>query len=209
MDNNENELKEKVSKAISYKVTEICVPYALTRHVRLVTKNTDIIVSNMIDYPFGLMDTKSRLSSIENAIKNGAQKINIVIQNPYLSFRKYDKIKIDLAQNYDLCAQNNIDISCYLEYRVFTHHALLKACNILLDNNINNVYVSTGHLLDDPMDNLTACILLSKKTKINTIFTSNIWTEKQARYLQKNKITNFNFTNLRSIELINNYVNFC
>lgn len=87
----------------------------------------------------------------------------------------------------------------FLEYRVFTHQSLIKACNILLETPISNVYVSSGYMLDNPDDNVIACVLLQQKTNIKTIFTSNIWQKKHTDALKKNNINSMRFSNINSI----------
>lgn len=205
LDNTEIDLKEKITKAIENNVSCICVPFAFTKLCKSLIKNTSIILANPIDYPLGLSDTESRGRLINNAISNGATKINIVIQNNYLSTRKYEKIKEDIQQNYEICSKNKVLIDYYIEYRVFTHQSLIKACSILTENNIQNVYVSTGYFLDDPDDNLIATILLRDKSKINTIFSGNIWTKKHVENLQKNNVDNIAVNNLQSIKILNQY----
>jgi deoxyribose-phosphate aldolase len=204
IDNNENEIKTKIAEAIKYNISSIIVPFAHTKLCRSMTKNTNILVGNAIDYPMGFLDTESRNCAINKAIDNGAQKINIVIQTCLLANRKYDKIKEDIQKNYETCQSKGIELSYYLDYRTFTHQSLIKACSLLIENNIQKVYVSTGHFLDDPDDNLIAVILLKDKTKIQTIFNGNVWTKKHIDNLRKNKIQYMSFNNLYGIRLINN-----
>lgn len=202
IDNNEDEIREKILSAINCKIQSICVPYIHTKTCKLLTKNTDIIVSNAIDYPMGASDSISRQEMINNHINNGAEQINIVIQNPYLSSRKYDKIRTDIKGNFEICQKKNIKLKYYLEYRVFTHQTLTKVCNIFLENNINEIYVSTGYMLDDPNDNLIAAVLLKEKTGIETIFNGKIWTKKHIENLVKNNITNISVSSLESLKLL-------
>lgn len=199
LDYTEEEFKSSVESAIKAGVDCISVPFALTKLCKSITKNTQILVSNPIDYPLGISDIKTRNSAVLNSIQNGADKIEIVIQNNYLSSKKYDKLRQDIQSNFEICKTNNIPIFYYLEYRVFTHQSLIKACNILLEMLIDNIYVSSGYMLDNIDDNIIATMLLQQKTNIKTICTSDIWTKKQAQLLLKNKISRFRFKSLNSI----------
>lgn len=199
LDMSDIDIKDSVNKAIQYDIDCISVPFFYTKMVKSIVENKKIIVSNAIDYPFGFSDTKTRNSSIANAIDNGAQKIDIVFQNNYLSNKKYDKIRNDISTNIELCKKNNVDIYFYLEYRIFTHQALIKACSILMEFGIDKIYVSTGHMLDDISDNIIAYDLLKQKSNIKPIFTANIWTKNHISILNKNKISQIRFTNINSI----------
>jgi len=207
LDNTEVEIKSNIELAIQQRVNVISVPFALTKFCKSLVKGTDILVSNAIDYPLGISDTKTRNSAISNAIDNGAQKIDLVLQNNYLSLKKYDKLKQDIYSNLEICKKYNIELCFYLEYRTFTHQSLIKACNMLYETgSINNVYVSTGYMLDNIDDNIIAVVLLKQKTNINTIFSGNIWTEQHVRTLVKNNINHIRFNNIYSAILYNKYL---
>lgn len=201
-DNTEDEIKLRVESAIRLGINCISVPFALTKFCKNITKNTNTIVSNAIDYPLGILDTKTRNNAVSNAIDNGAEKIEIMIQNNYLSGKKYDKIRQDIKTNHEICQAKNIPIYYYLEYRVFTHHSLIKACNLLLETPIDTVYVSSGHMLDSVEDNMIATMLLQQKTNIKSIFSTDIWTKQQAQLLLKNNIDKFRFKSINSLDTL-------
>lgn len=202
LDYNEEEIKSSIENAISLNVNCISVPFALTKLCKTLTKNTGIIVSNPIDYPLGILDTKTRNNAVINAISNGAEKIEIVIQNNYLNYKKYDKIKADMQSNFEICQKNNIALNYILEYRVFTHQSLIKACNLMLEIPLQTVYVSSGYMLDNVEDNIVACVLLNQKTKIETIFSGNIWNKKQTELLNKNNIKSLRLNTINSIRTV-------
>jgi deoxyribose-phosphate aldolase len=205
LDLDEEEIKVKILNAQSLNINCISIPYFYTKLVKSLVKDTQIIVSNSIDYPHGLSDTKSRNSAVKNAIVNGAQKIEIVIQNNLLSNRKYDKIRNDIKSNIDICAINNIPITYYLEYRIFTHHSLIKACDIIQEFGLKSVYPSTGNMIDNIDDNIIASILLKEKTGISTIFTGNIWNKNHIEKLNKYKIDQIRTNTLNGVRLFNEF----
>lgn len=201
LDYDDQETKQAIENAIKYSVDCICVPFAYTKYCKSLVKDTKIKISNAIDYPLGLLDSKTRKEAIINAIDNGAEKICIVLQNNYLNLKKYDKIRQDIKLNYDICAERNVSISYFLEYRIFTHQSLIKACNILMEIPIDTIYVSTGYMLDNVEDNIIASVLLKEKTGINTIFSTNIWTKKHTELLNKNQIDHLRFSHINSLSL--------
>lgn len=201
LDYSEEEIKHNVERAVALGIKNLSVPYAWTKFCRSIIKDSGISISNAIDYPLGVLDTKTRNSAIINAIDNGADKIEIVIQNNYLNNKKYDKIRADIKSNYEICQQKNIPIQYFLEYRIFTHQSLIKACNILLETPIDTVYTSTGHMLDNVEDNIVASVLLEQKTQIKTIFTGNVWNKKQVEILKKNNIQRIRSKTIHGIDL--------
>ncbi len=202
IDFDENEIKTNIETAKTYRIQGISVPFYYLKFCKNLVKDAPIIVSTSIDYPMGLSDTKTRNSAISNAIDIGADKIEIVMQNNYLSNRKYDKIRSDIKSNIDICRANNIALHYYLEYRVFTHQSLIKACEILQEFDIDTVYPSTGYMLDSLEDNLVASVLLNQKTGIKTIFSGNLWNKDHIKKLKNSHISHYRVNNLNALSLI-------
>ena len=200
LDYSEIDIKTSIESILNFGIDTISVPYFYTKLAKNIILNyPNISISNAIDYPFGLSDIKTRNEAVSNAIDNGATKISLVFQNNYLSNKKYDKLRQDISTNLEICKKHNIDLIYYLEYRVFTHQSLIKACNLLLEATLDKVYVSTGHMLDEIHDNIIAVNLLKQKTNIQPIFTANIWTKEHVSLLKKNKIESIRFTNTNAI----------
>lgn len=205
LDLSEEEIKILVEQSLQLNIQCISVPYYYLKMVKSIVGDK-IKISTAIDYPFGISDIKSRNQAINNAVDNGANQISVVFQNSYLSNKKYDKLRQDIAANIDICKKLNVPLIYYLEYRVFTHQALIKACNLLLESLLDKVYVSTGYMLDDINDNIIAVSLLKQKTNINCIFTANIWNKEHVNILKKNDIQLIRFNNLNSIRTYNQYI---
>lgn len=206
LDYSEIDIKTSVESILNLGIDSISVPYFYTKLAKSITANySHISISNAIDYPFGVSDIKSRNEAVSNAIDNGADKISLVFQNNYLSNKKYDKLRQDISSNLEICKKHNVDLIYYLEYRIFTHQSLIKACNLLLEASIDKVYVSTGHMLDEIHDNIIAVNLLKQKTNINPIFTANIWTKDHVSLLRKNEISSIRFNNINAIKTYYSY----
>lgn len=205
LDLSEEDLKSNLDKISSHSIDAISVPYFYTKATKTLINNT-IPVGNAIDYPFGILDIKSRNTAVLNAIENGATQISIVFQNNYLSNKKYDKLRQDISSNLEICKQHDIPLIYYLEYRIFTHQSLIKACNLLMEASLTKVYVSTGYMLDDINDNIIAINLLQQKTNINPIFTANIWTKDHVALLKKNHINDIRFNNINAIKTYFRYL---
>lgn len=206
LDYSEIDIKTNIESVLSLGIDSVSVPYFYTKLAKTITANySGILISNAIDYPFGLSDIKTRNEAVSNAIDNGADKISLVFQNNYLSNKKYDKLRQDIISNLEICKKHNIDLIYYLEYRIFTHQSLIKACNLLLEASIDKIYVSTGHMLDEIYDNIIAVNLLKQKTNINPIFTANIWTKDHVSLLKKNEISCIRFNNLNAIKTYYSY----
>lgn len=175
-------------------------------HIKLtssVINNDNILINANIDYPYGQMDTENRLEIVSKAIDGGAKIITLACQWYYAVNRKYDKIRKDVEAILDLCSKNKVELRYTLEYRVFSYPLMQKISKILLEKNINTIYVSSGQYLDNIYDNLIATAMINKKVSdINIICTGNIWTTEHAELLKKNKIYGHRANSIHSLELL-------
>jgi deoxyribose-phosphate aldolase len=199
---NETEIKEQLLQAIKYpaEVISVLPPYVkLAKSLVLPSQK----VSCPIDYPLGVLDLKSRLSSISSAIKNGAEIVEILLPVYPLCNRKYDKFREDIKNCLDLCLENNVELRYVLEYRIYTYELLYKVAQILLDLGISTVYPSSGYSLDEISDNILAAALINKKSpSINIICNGNIWNSGHVQMVQKAKLYGIKVFSIHSLDII-------
>ena len=199
---NETEVKENIKTAIKYPVYSISVLPFYLKTAKSIIGQHPIKLSTVVDYPLGTSDLKTRMSATENAIKNGANSIEIVIPTQFLSNRKYDKFREDVDSQSKLCIQNKVEIKYILEYRVFAYELLYKIAQILQSYGVSDIYPSTGYLLDDIYDNILAAALISKKNPdINTICNGNIWNSDQIQTIYKMNLYGIKVNSLNALSL--------
>lgn len=195
------EIKQYLTSIIKYNLDNISIlPYYL-KHAVKINQNSNTTISCPIDYPLGILDSKSREYEIQNAIKNGANKIDVVCPTMFLINRKYDKLREDIKKNLDICLSNNVEINYILEYRLFNYAFLSKIAEILYSMGIKKIYPSTGHMLDCIEDNIIACNYLNQKTPIKCISTADAWTKQHIKNLIKYKIYGIRFKKLNALKL--------
>jgi deoxyribose-phosphate aldolase len=197
----DEEIKNNVALAIQLGIKHIGLHYINISLIKGLIEEHSLTVSAPSDYPYGLLDPKSRLSIIGSAIKAGAKTIDLVAPAKLIANRKYDKLRDDIKNSLALCQENNVDLRYILEYRVFNHETLAKTCQILKNLGIQYILPATGHMLDDISDNMIACKYLSAKSQIQTICNGNIWTEKQSEILRLSNIYGVRLHHISSIAL--------
>lgn len=197
----DDELKTNLQQAITYSPDTISV---LPTSVKI-AKNilpSSILLSTVVDYPLGILDSKNRNSVTETCIKNGTNIINIVAQPHNFCNRKYDKFRDDIRANAEVCSKYGVELRYVLEYRVFTYELLYKVSQILLDLGVNTIYPSTGYLLDNINDNILAAGLINKKVSINIICNGNLWNIDQINIVKKSSLFGVMVNSLNALELI-------
>lgn len=198
---NETELKEVLKKILIYNPDVISVLPFYTKYVKTLLSPTTKL-STIIDYPFGVSDSLSRIISIEQSVKDGSDEIELVMQSSFLCNRKYDKIRKELEAFSNICIANSIKPKCILEYKLFAPELLYKACSLLAEFNINTVYPSANFLMDNVSDNILAGMLMLKKhPKLLVIFNGSAWTTEQIDVITNNsQIEAYRTSNIYTLE---------
>lgn len=202
----DEELKKNLNEVVTYNPSTISVLPAnikLAKNIISSSNNQNIKTSTCIDYPMGILDTKTRNIAIESSIRSGTEIVSICAQSYFFCNRKYDKFREDIRSNLEICSQNNVKLRYFLEYRVFTYELLYRVSQILLDLGIDTIYPSTGYLLDDINDNLVATALINKKVPINIICNGNIWNNSQISNISKSKIHGIKVNSINALDLFN------
>lgn len=205
---NESEIKEVIKKALSFQPHSISIlPYYIRTIRPIISGRTDL--SCIIDYPFGLSDSSSRILSIEQAIRDGTDIIELVMSSSLLCNRKYDKLRKELEIYSGLCLSGNVQPRCVLEYKIFAPELLYKAASILSEFNINVIYPSANFLIDNISDNILAGMLIHEKNpKTNIVFSGSAWTNDQIDMVLNNKqIYGYKTTNIYTLEKIYQKIN--
>lgn len=171
------------------------------KQIKKITRE-EVPVGCFVDHPLASCAFLRRLDLINDAIDHGANNIAITIPFYYMINRKYDRLREDVAKNYEACKKYNIGLKYILEYRKFDHGLLTKICEILIEGSIDTIYPSTGFFLDNLDDNLIACGYLSQKTNIKTIINGNIWLPAHANSIIKMNPYGVSINNITGLEIL-------
>lgn len=97
-------------------------------------EGTSVSVGAAISFPLGQTTIETKVFETENAIQNGADEIDYVVNIVELKNRNYSYIDDEMKQIVEVCKKNHVTIkvifeNCYLsrEEKVFLCHTALKA----------------------------------------------------------------------------------
>ncbi len=131
--------------AKDYKVASVCVRPSDVSLVKNELKGSDVLNTTVIGFPHGTTTTAVKLFEAEEAIKNGAQELDVVINIGKLRSGELDFVKKDIKAVTDLAHSHDVLIkvifeNCYLDTR-----QKIAACKICNDIKVDYVKTSTGY----------------------------------------------------------------
>lgn len=168
-----------------------------------ISKQNDIIIGSVIDFPFGVLSTENKLNIIKKSIQDGAKSIEIVMPSFLINNRQNVKIKKDIEQCYDLCSENAVNLHYILEYRIYNYSCLSRLVKFLLGFNLNDIYISTGYRLDDIYDHIIAMRMIIKENEnANIICNANIYNKEHLEILESSNLSHFRVNSVNALTMI-------
>ena len=163
-----------------------------------------IKLSAIVDYPFGILDTKSRLEVVNKCISDGAESIEMVLPSFLLTNKQTAKIKQDIESVYSICSDKSINLHYVLEYRSYNYSCLARIVKLLLNYDLNDIYISTGHRIDDIYDHIIAIAMITKHIPdANIICNANIYNTEHLGLLKLSNLQHFRVNSIYTLDLIN------
>lgn len=107
-------------------------------------KDTDIDVGAAISFPLGQTTIESKLFDTKNAIENGANEIDYVINITELKNKNYDYIEKEMSEMVAICHKNSVLIKVIFENTYLTNEEITTVAQIAKKVKPDFIKTSTG-----------------------------------------------------------------
>lgn len=137
-----NQIIELCNQAIKYDFASVCVN---PTHIKLCAeklKDSDVKVCTVIGFPLGANTSEVKAFETKNAIENGADEIDMVLNIGALIEGNYELVKNDIKAVYE--AANNTLVKVIFETCLLTDKQIVDACKICMEIGVEYVKTSTG-----------------------------------------------------------------
>ena len=141
-DATEQELINLFKEAKEYNFFGVCVNPC---HIKLAQENlkdSAVKIVTVIGFPLGANSTAVKVYETQNAIEDGADEIDMVINVTWLKDKKYDLIVNEIKNIKEACGNHNLKV--ILETDLLTKDEIKKACELCIDGGADLVKTSTG-----------------------------------------------------------------
>ncbi len=139
-----SEIKQLCEEAIEYNFASVCVnPYYVKTCFDLI-KSSNVKVCTVIGFPLGATTTQTKVLEAEEAIKNGAEELDMVLNIGKLKDKDYDYVYDDIKLIVDLSKKHLCTSKVILETCLLSDEEKVTACLLSKEAGINFVKTSTG-----------------------------------------------------------------
>lgn len=140
----EEEIKKGCETAKKYDVATVCCsPAALPLVVKLL-KGSDVKPSTVIGFPHGYNRTETKVFEAQQAIKDGAVELDMVLNISKLKSRDFDYVKKDIKAVVDVAHKHKAIAKVILENFYLTDELKETACKLCEEAGADFVKTSTG-----------------------------------------------------------------
>lgn len=137
---------EKIEKlceeAKEYNFASVCVNGYWVSTCAKLLKGTEVKVCTVVGFPLGAMTSKAKAFETKEAIENGAQEIDMVMNIGAFKTGYYDKVKEDIEAVVSAAAGHCVKV--ILENCLLTKEEIVKACQLCVEAKATFVKTSTG-----------------------------------------------------------------
>ncbi len=143
-DQSEGDLRANVKMCIDYGVASICVrpcDIKLTSHL---LKDSSVMLSCVLSFPHGDDTAPTKVFQAEQAIADGVQEIDMVMNIGQFLSGNYEYVLNDIKSVVNIAHANNVIIKVIQESCFLTLAGVAKACELSYEAGADFVKTSTG-----------------------------------------------------------------
>ena len=138
------EINKLCKEAITYEFASVCINPCYVVMCRELLKGSNVKVCTVIGFPLGATTTETKRAEAEQALKNGAEEVDMVINVGMLKQGKYEYIFNDINQVVLAAKRNKAICKVIIETALLTDEEKIKACLIAKEAKADFVKTSTG-----------------------------------------------------------------
>lgn len=137
-----SDIEKLCKEAIEFNFMSVCVNPAYVEMCANILKNSDVKVCTVIGFPLGANSTAVKVFETHDAIKNGADEIDMVINVTMLKDKEYNYVFNEIKAIKNACEGRLLKV--ILETCLLTDEEIVKACELSVEAGADFVKTSTG-----------------------------------------------------------------
>ncbi|MBQ7781378.1 MAG: deoxyribose-phosphate aldolase [Lachnospiraceae bacterium] len=128
-------------EAIRFKTASVCIPPAYIRRVHD-TYGEKINICTVVGFPLGYSVTEAKIAEVEQALKDGCNEIDMVVNISDVKNGMYDKVEKEIAALKKVCGNHILKViieTCYLN-----EEEKIAMCKAVTNAGADYIKTSTG-----------------------------------------------------------------
>ncbi len=135
------EIKSICDDGMKYETASVCIPASFVKLAKEYVCDK-LAICTVIGFPNGYSTTSTKVFETADAVKNGADEIDMVINVGWLKDKKYDEILSEINAIKDACDGKLLKV--IIETCLLTDDEKIKMCEIVSESKADFIKTSTG-----------------------------------------------------------------
>lgn len=135
------EIKNICDDGMKYSTASVCIPPSFVKRAKEYVGNR-LKICTVIGFPNGYNTAEVKVFETENALENGADEIDMVINLGDLMDKKYDNILSEIMKIKSVCGEKVLKV--IIETCLLSEEQKIKMCEIVTKSGADFIKTSTG-----------------------------------------------------------------
>lgn len=136
-----DDIRQILDDAMRYETASACIPAAYVKQAAKYTEGK-LPICTVIGFPNGYHTTAVKVYETKDAVANGADEIDMVINIGHLKDKKYQEIEEEIRQIHEACGGKILKV--IIETCLLTEEEKIKMCEIVTNAGAEYIKTSTG-----------------------------------------------------------------
>ncbi len=136
-----NEIKKICDEGMEYNTASVCIPASFVKQA-VEYMQGKCKVCTVIGFPNGYSTTATKVFETADAVKNGADEIDMVINIGWVKDKKYDLVLDEIRQIKEACGGKLLKV--IIETCLLTDEEKIEMCKVVTESGAEYIKTSTG-----------------------------------------------------------------
>lgn len=140
-----SEIKKVCEEATRHGFKAVCIPPPFVKNAKTILSNTAVNVATVIGFPFGYNAAKAKLAEVQQAMEDGADELDVVINLVALKSGAWNYLESEMQQLVEAAHSRGKIIKVIIESGILTDEEILQCCRIYSSLKVDFLKTSTGY----------------------------------------------------------------
>lgn len=136
-----DDIRQILDDAMKYGTASACIPAAYVKQAAEYVQGR-LAICTVIGFPNGYSTTAVKVFETKDAIANGAEEIDMVINIGFLKDKRYEEVEKEIEQIHEACGGKILKV--IIETCLLTEEEKIKMCEIVTNAGAEYIKTSTG-----------------------------------------------------------------
>lgn len=140
-----SDVKELCEQAVAYGFAAVCIPPPFVKQAKALVVNSPVKVATVIGFPFGYSIANAKLMEVQQAIRDGADELDMVINLLALKSKAWSYLETEAKNVVEVVHTHSKILKVIIESGLLTDEEIIKCCELYSGLGVDFVKTSTGY----------------------------------------------------------------